>query len=142
MAALKMAQDRLFLEGYRLIVSGEKADDLSFEVVDGDRFSITFVHSVNKTPVTDVYEVSDGKIFVVETKYFGFGAGVQSELEEGQTLSYTEDGAMLISGIDREMTDLNYIVGTVSDHVLEIEGEQYSLRDHFGKNAHISFKLK
>ena len=46
-----------------------------FPVEEGSRFSITFIHSVNKTPLTDVYEIRQGEIYVTETKFYGFGAG-------------------------------------------------------------------
>ncbi len=109
-------------------------------VRDGDTFSIGFIHSVNKSPLTDFYELRDGRIFVEKTIYYGFGAGVQTEIEEGQTLEYGEDGSMIVSGFDREIPDLIYIVGTVSDHILKVnEGPDISLRDLCGRNAMVRF---
>ena len=103
-------------------------------------FSIGFIHSVNKSPLTDFYELRDGRIFVEKTIYYGFGAGVQTEIEEGQTLEYGEDGSMIVSGFDREIPDLIYIVGTVSDHILKVnEGPDISLRDLCGRNAMVRF---
>ncbi|NLE26319.1 MAG: DUF1850 domain-containing protein, partial [Clostridiaceae bacterium] len=65
--------------------------------------------------------------------------GVQTEIEEGQTLEYGEDGSMIISGFDRPMDDLSYIVGTVSDHILEINGNSVSLRELSGRNTTVRF---
>jgi len=105
----------------------------------GEQFSVTFVHSVNKTPVTDVYEIRNGKIYVVRTIYYSFGAGVQTEIEENQTLEYGEDGSMIVSGFNRPIDNLSYIVGTVSDHILEINGKSINLRELCGKNATVRF---
>ena len=113
-----------------------------YPVSEGDRFSVGFIHSVNKSPLTDVYEIRDHKIYVVETVYYGFGAGVQTELEEGQTLRYGEDGAMIVSGFDREMDDLRYSVGTVSDHTLVIHGRRISLRELCGRNSPVRFSCE
>ncbi len=113
-----------------------------YPVNEGDEFSVTFVHSVNKTPVTDVYEYRDGSIYVIRTIYYSFGAGVQTELEEGQTLEYAEDGSMIISGFDKEMDSLSYIVGTVSDHILKIGNESVSLRELCGRNATVKFIIR
>ncbi len=113
-----------------------------FSVVSGDEFSVEFVHSVNKSPVKDVFVIRDNKIFVDRTVYSAFGAGVQTELEEGQTLSYDEDGNMIVSGFNIEFPKVKYIVGTVSDHILEIGGRTISLRDRCGRNAHIYFELR
>ena len=112
-------------------------------VRDGDTFSIGFIHSVNKSPVTDHYELRRDGIYVVKTVYYGFGAGVQTELEDGQKLEYGEDGSMIITGFDRRMDDLIYFVGTVSDHTLVInEKESVSLRDLCGRNSMVRFVWK
>ena len=111
-----------------------------YRVHDGDWFSVRFIHSVNKSPLTDFYTVRDGRIFVEKTIYYGFGAGVQTEIEEGQTLEYGEDGSMIVSGFDREIPDLLYVVGTVSDHTLVVNGgSEISLRDLCGRNSLVRF---
>ena len=112
-----------------------------FRLRDKDIFSVGFIHSVNKSPVTDYYELRRDGIYVVKTIYYGFGAGVQTELEEGQTLEYGEDGSMIITGFDRKIDDLIYFVGTVSDHTMTIEDkEPISLRDLCGRNAMVRFR--
>ena len=109
----------------------------------GDEFGIGFIHSVNKSPVTDYYELRRDGIYVVRTVYYGFGAGVQTQLEDGQKLEYGEDGSMIITGFDRKMPDLTYIVGTVSDHTLTLGTDrQISLRDLCGRNASVRFSFK
>ena len=111
-----------------------------YRMKDGDWFSIGFIHSVNKSPLTNYYEIHDGKIYVEKTVYYGFGAGVQTQIEEGQTLEYGEDGSMIVSGFHREIPDLVYIVGTVSDHTLVVNGEEeISLRDLCGRHAKVRF---
>ena len=114
------------------------------EPVDiGDVFSIEFIHSVNKSPVEDFYQIREDGIYVIKTKYYGFGAGVQTELEDGQRLEYEDNGSsMVITGIDRRMDDLQYIVGTVSDHVLRINNQEISLRDTCGRNTRVRFIKK
>ena len=129
---------------------------LQIPVSEADRFSVGFVHSVNKSPVIDCYEIRNEKIILDRTIYYGFGAGVQTEIEDGQTLSYGEDGSMTVSGFEQEMPDLCYLVGTVSDHILTVgyyadgarilelgtdreepvgEDGEISLRDLCGRNA-------
>ena len=128
-----------------LVLSSVKTGEVygRYPVSTSDCFSIGFIHSVNKSPVTDYYEIREDGIYVVKTVYYGFGAGVQTELEEGQKLEYGDDGSMIISGFDRKMDDLVYFVGTVSDHTLTLEdGEQISLRDLCGRNAMVRFSLE
>ena len=113
-----------------------------YDAPEGTRFSVAFIHSVNKTEVKETYEIKDGGIYLQECLYSGFGAGVATEVEEGQTLTYTEDGKMLISGYNIPIPNLSYIVGTVSDHVLEINGVEISLRELCGRNSVVRFEYK
>ena len=111
-----------------------------YEMAIGDEFSVTFIHSVNKSPVTDYFEIREDGIYGVKTAYYGFGAGVPTGLEEGQTLTYGEDGSIIISGFDMKMDSLVYRVGTVSDHILTLRDENgISLRDLCGRSARVGF---
>ena len=113
-----------------------------FRVSEGDEFSVTFIHSVNQYPLTDVYEIRDSKIYVVRTIYNNFGAGGQTEIEEGQTLEINENGEMVVSGFNLEMPWLSYIVGTVSDHTLTLHDKQISLRELCGRNCKVAFSVE
>jgi len=106
-----------------------------------EEFAIEFVHSVNQSPVREYFLAENGNIRSFAVRFFSFGAGMQSDLMEGQTLSRDGD-AMVISGLSASFKELNYIVGTVSDHVLIIKNEPVSLRELCGKNAHITIFLK
>ncbi len=114
-----------------------------YPVHEGDVFSVGFIHSVNKSPLTDFYEIRSDGIYVVKTVYYGFGAGVQTELNEGERLEYGSDGSMIITGFNKRMDDLIYFVGTVSDHTLTInDGEGISLRDLCGRSASVRFSYE
>lgn len=113
-----------------------------FHVEEGARFSISFIHSVNKTPVTDIYEIWDKDIYAVETRYYSFGAGMPTEIEEGQTLTYSEDGAMVVSGMNKPMSGMIWVVGKIYDHSLEIDGRVYSLTELCGKGCPVEFVCK
>ena len=105
---------------YLVLRNGDtNAEYARFRVKEGDEFSVTFIHSVNN-----------------------FGAGVQTEIEDGQTLTYDENGEMVVSGFDKEMPYLSYIVGTVSDHTLTLHGKEISLRDLCGRNSKVEFSCE
>lgn len=128
-------------EKTQLVLSDEDTGRvfLSLPAADGDRFSITFVHSVNQTPVTDIFEIRGDDIYVVECRFYSFGAGMQTEYPEGVTYSYADDGAIVATGYDILCKDLIYCVGKVSDHILNAGGEEYSLRDICGRGAMVRF---
>ena len=112
-----------------------------YEAYEGMTFSVSFIHSVNKSRVEEAYQIKDDGIYLESCLYSDFGAGVATEVEEGQSLTYTDDGEMFLSGFDRKMNGLSYIVGTVSDHILEINGEEISLRDLCGRNSTVRFEV-
>ena len=109
---------------------------------DGDSFSVTFRHSVNKSDVTEIYQRRGSEIWLTGCVYYGFGAGVAEVLEPGWTLDKGENGEMIIGSIEMKMNDLTYIVGTVYDHILEINGERIVLNELCGKNAKVHFSIK
>jgi len=111
-------------------------------------FSIEFIHSVNQSPVRETFQVKDKKIWLLNVRFHSYGAGVQSELGDGQILSRDGD-AIIISGYNASYSRLNYLVGTVTDHVLYIDNEMISLQKlagiAMGKNggtARISIQYK
>ena len=109
---------------------------------NGDSFSVTFRHSVNKSDVTEIYQRRGREIWLTGCVYYGFGAGVAEVLEPGWTLENGDNGEMIIGNIEMKMNDLTYIVGTVYDHILEINGERIILNDLCGKNAKVHFSIK
>ena len=108
---------------------------------DEDLFSLSFIHSVNKSLVKDELMVKDGILHAHKTIYSGFGAGVQTELNEGEILTYDEDHQMVISNMKTTYKDLNLIVGTVSDHILGIHNKEISLTKLCGKNTAVTFAV-
>ncbi|MEA4816111.1 MAG: DUF1850 domain-containing protein [Lachnospiraceae bacterium] len=113
-----------------------------YALSEDEDFSVTFIHSVNKTPVKETYEIKNNEIYLTKCTYSSLGAGVLTEVGENEKLEYDEYGNMVVSGINMKIPKLSYIVGTVSDHVLSINGEEISLRDLCGKNATAVFIYK
>lgn len=128
---------------YLVLKDGKTKEEFArFRIAEGEEFSVMFIHSVNQYPLTDVYRIRDHKIYVVRTIYYNFGAGVQTEIEEGQTLEYGGNGEMIVSGFNMEMPHLSYIVGTVSDHTLTIRGKEISLRELCGRNSRVELSCE
>ena len=110
-------------------------------IEDGGEFAIEFIHSVNNSPVRETFKVEGKRIKPEAVRFFSFGAGMQTELEEGMSMSRDGD-AMIITGFPRAFGELNYIIGTVSDHLLLLDGQIISLREMCGKNAHVTIRVR
>lgn len=129
----------------RLYLYNDKTNQLLdiYEFDNEKTFSIEFIHSVNKSPVIDYYIVDDkNNIIVTKTTYFNFGAGVQTELNDNEYLEYGNNGDMTVNNINKIISPLVYIVGTVSHHTLNINNKDIILDDKYGKNTHIRFEIK
>ncbi|MFI3227227.1 MAG: DUF1850 domain-containing protein [Clostridia bacterium] len=114
----------------------------SYELFEGGKFSVGFKHSVNQSLVEDRYVIENSQIMVYETLYYHFGAGVQSEILEGQTLTQTDDGGMVVGNINTVMTNLIYSISPVYDHILKINEQEISLKELCGDTRHILLEYK
>ena len=113
---------------------------------EGDEFSIGFIHSVNQSPVRETFIIENGMIRLQALRFYSYGAGIPSDLDEGQMLGRDGD-AMIITGFNTVLNELNLIVGTIADHLLLINGEELSLQELTGlnpgkKNAQITISLR
>ena len=112
-----------------------------FALADGESFSITFRHSVNKSDVTEIYQRRGSEIWQTGCIYYGFGAGVAEELDPSWTLETGEHGEMILGNIEQRMDDLTYVVGTVYDHILTVGGERVVLNELAGRNRKVHFSI-
>lgn len=108
-------------------VSGVKLYRVPVE--EGDEFAIEFVHSVERTPVKEVFRIEkDRKIYLVETEYESFGAGLPTMPGEGEK-SVLEGGKIRITGMRRKLDPFLVAVSPVPGHILTIGGEEVVLAD-------------
>jgi hypothetical protein len=114
----------------------------AWPVKEGTEFAIEFVHSVNQSPVRDMFVVKGRRIRQTATRFSSFGAGMRSDLEPGETLTRDGDALVLNYRQDLLYPELRYIVGTVSDHTLFIYNEALSLRNLCGRNAHVRIQVR
>ena len=115
---------------YLIIKDGKNNNNITYYRLQDDlKFSIAFKHSVNQSMVEDRYIIKKGEIIVCETVYYNFGAGVQTQLNEGETLRKREDGAMVIENINKIIPELYYNISPVYDHILHVNNESISLRE-------------
>ena len=134
----------LLPRGLCLVISDEETGRvyLRIPVEDGDRFSVTYTHSVHQTPVTETYEVRGTELYVVAARFYTFGAGMQTDYPEGVTWSYDSDGAIVAEGYDTLCKDLIYCVGKYYDHTLEYQGQVWSLSAACGRGNLVEFTIR
>ncbi|MEJ5230333.1 MAG: DUF1850 domain-containing protein [Pseudothermotoga sp.] len=98
----------------------------SRKVLDG-KFTLTFVHSVEKTPVYELYEIQeDGSLHLYETRYSSLGAGLPSDGEGGFEM---ENGLFRVK-VSRVFKEISLRVSFLDGHGLIFEnGETVMFKD-------------
>ena len=125
--------------GHVLVVRDSNTDRVygRWPLKESEEFAIEFIHSVSQSSVREYFRIENGMIRSYAVRFSSSGAGMQADLEDDHTLSRDGDD-IVISGLNTFFRELNYIIGTVSDHLLIINGEPVSLRELGGRNSHIT----
>ncbi len=98
-------------------------------IAPGEQFEVGFVHSVERTPVREVFETGqDLSIYLVETVYESFGAGLPTMPDEQATL-VVKGGVMRIIGLRRKIGRLFLAVSPVPGHELTVREQRVDLAD-------------
>lgn len=94
----------------------------------GETFAIRYIHSVDRTPVTEVYAVGRRGLVLVESRFVHWGAGL-GYMGEGRLAEV--DGVTVISGLNRKVGELLLRVGSVGDHRIVWRHGEIRLLDLF-----------
>ncbi|AGB35928.1 DUF1850 domain-containing protein [Natronococcus occultus] len=107
-----------------LVVADAESGDRLFEIpVDqGDAVTIAYTHSVEKTPIEDVYVVEDSSLRADRSVFHSFGAGLPtSDVER------TEEG-YVVEGTETH-DELRLAPGEIAGHELRVGERRYPLAE-------------
>jgi len=94
---------------------------LTMPVLPRDTFTLSFTHSVERTPVIDCYTISDDYAFILtETFFKSLGAGSPSKPENGTFK--VEDGWFKIEGINSRMDKILIRVSILTNQTFTFRG--------------------
>ena len=98
--------------------SGERL--VEHPVDDGDTVVLSYTHSVEKTPVRDVYEVDDDALRMVRMEFSSFGAGLPTD-----DVERTDDGYVVHR--DDRYDRLPVAPREIAGHELVVGDSRYDL---------------
>jgi hypothetical protein len=98
------------------------------QMVDGEEFVLSFIHSVNRRPVYDTLRVAGDHLLIVKSRYESFGAGMPEISTKEGNLTVDRDG-WLEWTVNREVPEINLFVGWVAHHILRLKGREIVLAD-------------
>lgn len=108
--------------------------------IEKKEFIISYTHSVNKGLVRDYYIIEDKNIVLSKTRFASYGAGIP-EPEELQKFIITDD-YIEIYDINKKIDNLYLFVGTIANHIIEIDGEKIELKKIFKPQESIKIEYK
>ncbi|WP_170977304.1 DUF1850 domain-containing protein [Halorussus salinisoli] len=123
-----MADDQRPLEvdeSQRLLVvedveTGERL--LAVPVSEGTTVALNYTHSVEKTPVLDVYEVNGTRLEMVRMEFRSYGAGLPSRAD----VNVTDDGTFVFDP-EGSYEQLYVKPGTIAGHELIVGDRTFDL---------------
>ncbi|CAM3741927.1 DUF1850 domain-containing protein [Marinicrinis lubricantis] len=99
-------------------------------VID-DSLSIShrYIHSVEKCPIIEKFEVRKEGIELTESWNCSFGAGIA--YDEGSGSGSIQDGYYVIENIGKKMSELYVSPASFSDHTMTIDDETIALSEKY-----------
>lgn len=109
-----------------LIIESETKNVKHTILVPEKKFTLSFIHSVEKTPVYEVFQITeDNKLILVETTFSSLGVGLPYTEDNGEFKN--EQGKFKLTGLNREFTSITMRVSPIPKHTITVGEKTYSL---------------
>jgi hypothetical protein len=96
-------------------------------VAPGDTFTLSFVHSVEQSEVTDYFRIDDDcRIILYQTEFGSLNTGLPAVVSEGEIFERTDRGFRL-SGLSRVLPEIQLQVSAAYGGTLTMKGKEVSL---------------
>ncbi|TMW69992.1 DUF1850 domain-containing protein [Alteribacter natronophilus] len=111
-------------QGLYAVVSSAEDESVVLKeerVLPGDLITLRWIHSVEKTPWLERYEVRDsGELVLVETEFESFGAGV--DYSRGEMT--VEDGKVKVTDLEQHVPFISWIHSEQASYTITINETQ------------------
>jgi hypothetical protein len=97
-------------------------------VTEGEEFTFSFIHSVNKRPVYDTMRVEGNHLVIVKSRFDSFGGGMPDASTDTMRLQLSKDG-WIESILNHPVPEVTFFVGWVANHSLQIKGRNFPFTD-------------
>ena len=96
-------------------------------VAPGDTFTLSFIHSVEKSEVTDYFRIDDDyRIILYQTEFGSLNTGLPAVVSEGEIFERTDRGFRL-SNLNRVLPEIQLQVSEAYGGSLAMDGKVVSL---------------
>ena len=108
----------------------------------GESVEVTFMHSLNLSPITDVIEWTGSGFMVRKSIFKTFGAGVPVPSDGiGMELIFV-DGHYELLGVDKHMLDFTIMTQEVPNHRISLNEHEAFLLELAGSGKAVDLKVR
>lgn len=127
----------------KFTISNGKTGKIEYidDVFYAREFTVSFRHSVNRTPVNEFIRIQKNKFIVYKTTFYSYGAGMPEYDLQGKQKITINDGLVKIENIDRELESFTYIVGTYAEHTLSYKDKSVKLSEFIEPQSPAFFSI-
>lgn len=112
----------------------------SWKIKDGDSFTVEYTHSVQLTPVSEIYTIDKNNIILSESYFQSYGAGLPSTTP--YKFEITEEGFRIYE-INETMEYLIYRTGAErANHKLILRNKEYNFLEFTEPRVGVEFNIK
>ena len=108
----------------------------------GETFEISFTHSLNLSPVTDVIEWTGEELVVRKSIFKTFGAGIPVPSDGIGTELKGVDGHYELTGIDKHMRSVTIMTQEIPDHRIRMNGREAFLLELAGSGRSVEIEVR
>lgn len=101
--------------------------------------TISFIHSVQKTPVIEELELRNGELVLLRTKYKSFGVGLPFDASEGKF--YRDGEWFIMDNMNRHFKNLELRTGKGTKLKITLNGREFDLYKKFPPGTKIIVKM-
>lgn len=101
--------------------------------------TISFVHSVQKTPVIEELELRNGELVLLRTKYKSFGVGLPFDASDGKF--YRDGEWFIMDNMNRHFKNLEMRTGKGTQLKITLNGREFELYKKFPPGTKIIVKM-
>jgi hypothetical protein len=126
-----------------LFEEGKSGKLVGHQVIDdGEKFQITYTHSIHKTPVIETYKVRADLIIQQSIAYKNFGIGMPENAGKGERFRKV-GGMYVLDRMNREFTYLDLRTGKViANHKFFVDGEERPFSSFAEPGSWLRIKLE
>lgn len=130
-----------FFRATALVIEEPSAEKILWAapLKENEEFQLRYIHSVDLTPVYEIYTNKNGALVLKESRFMTWGAGLGYM---GEGLLEEEDGWTVIRQMERRLESLPLRIGTIAEHTIIYRQKEILLQEFAPPQSLVNIRLR